>query len=386
MNILCVTWDGAGNLPPMLGIARRLSADGHRVRVLSHRRSQEWVESTGSRFVPYATTDDFDSTVGFPPEEELRFLWEKVWFSASVAEDVTVQLQHERADAVVVDHMLAGAFCAVERAEVPAVALFHQPWSVYQEGPFADMWRTAALLLAPIRDSLGLRALTEPQALWDKRPVLVASIPELGPPLPVPDHVRHVGQIVEHPPVETASPTSFPSGQEPLVVVAHSTSQMGQAPVLNGVLEGLAGLPIRVLVTTGPAVDPASLEAPPNASVVEYLPHELVLGDAAVVVAHAGHGTTLAALTHGAPMVCLPMGRDQFFLAQRVEELGAGLQLPSGSSPEDVSAAVRTVLDDPRFAVAARRIAVEIATYGGVEAAVRVVTDAAGVPAVASTR
>ena len=377
MNVLCVTWDGAGNLPPMLGIARRLSADGHRVRVLGHRRSREWVESTGSRFVPYAATHDFDSTVGLPPEEEVSFLWEKVWFSAAVAEDVAVQLQHEPADVVVADHMLAGAFCAAERAEVPVVALFHQPWSAFQAGPFADFWRSARPLVAAMRDSLGLSDIAEPQDLWTGVPVLAASIPELGLPLPLPADVHHVGWVAEHPPHAPPGPRPVPPGDAPLIVIAHSTSQMGQVSVLNAVLEALAGLPVRALVTTGPAVDPASLEAPPNASVVEYLPHELVLGDAAVVVTHAGHGSTLAALAHAVPMVCLPMGRDQFFLAQRVEELGVGVQLAPGWSPEDVAGAVRTVLGEPRYADAARRMADGIAGYGGVGAAAEVVVNAA---------
>ncbi len=377
MNVLCVTWDGAGNMPPLLGVARRLSADGVRVRVLGHRRSQEWVESTGSSFVPYAATHDLDSTIGLPPEEELSFVWEKLWFSAAVAEDVAVQLQHEPADVVVADHMLAGAFCAAEQAGVPVVALFHQPWSLFHTGPWADIWRSAGPLVAAMRDSLGLSDVAEPQDLWTGVPVLVASVSELGLPVPPPADVHHVGWVAEHPPHAPSGPTPLPPGDAPLILIAHSTSQMGQAPVLNAVLEGLADLPVRVLATTGPAVDPASLEAPPNASVVEYLPHELVLGDTAVVVTHAGHGTTLAALAHGVPMVCLPMGRDQFLLAQRVEELGVGVQLAPGWSPEDVAGAVRTVLGEPRYADAARRMADGIAGYGGVGAAADVVVNAA---------
>lgn len=377
MNVLCVTWDGAGNLPPMLGTARRLVAANHSVCVLGHRRLRKWVEDTGSRFVPYEATLDFDSIAGLPPEEELQFCWEKIWFAGSVAEDVTSQLSREQTDVVVVDNMLAGAFCAAEQGRLPVVALFHQPWSLFQAGPLADMWRSALPLVTSMRGSLGLSELTEPQALWDGLPSVVTGIPELGLPLPVPANVHHLGWVAEHPPHTPLALPSTPKGDGPLVVLAHSTSQMGQATVFKTALEGLADLPIRVLVTTGPAVDPASLDLPPNASVVEYVPHEHVLGDADLVVAHAGHGTTLAALAYGVPMVCLPMGRDQFFLAQRVEELGVGLQLPPGRSAGDVAAAVRTVLDAPTFATAAHEIAGTIATYGGAEAAIKVIVASA---------
>lgn len=358
----------------MLATARRLVAASHSVRVLGHRRLREWVEDTGSRFVPYVATLDFDSLAGLPPDEELKFCWEKIWFATSIAEDVEGELRGERADILLADNMLAGAFCAAERSGVPVVALFHQPWSVFHAGPLADMWRSALPLVASMRNSLGLGEVTEPQSLWAGVPSVVAGIPELGLPLSAPANVHHVGWIAEHPPHERPA-VQIPAGDAPLVVVAHSTSQMGQAAVLQTVLEGLADLPVRVLVTTGPAVAPTLLDLPANASAVAYLPHEHVLGDANLVVHHAGHGTTLTALAHGVPMVCLPMGRDQFFLAQRVEELGVGLQLPPGSSPGDVAAAVRAVLDDPTFADAARRMAEAIAAFGGADAAANVVVE-----------
>ncbi|HXF97838.1 MAG TPA: glycosyltransferase [Gaiellaceae bacterium] len=379
MEILCVTWDGAGNLPPLLGTARRLAAAGHSVCVLGHRRLQEWVEDTGSAFCAYAASRDFDSLAGLPPEEELRVCWEEIWFAASIAEDVSDRLEREPPDVVVADNMLAGAFCAAEHAGVPVVALFHQPWSLFHAGPLAEMWSGAAPLVASMRAALGLPAVDGPQALWEGVPSVVAGTPELGLPLPIPANVRHVGWVAEHPPHPPPPPPWLPPGSGPLVVVTHSTSQMGQASVFETVLEGLAELPVRVLVTTGPAIDPASLELPANAAAVGYVAHELLLGEARLVVAHAGHGSTLTALAHGVPLVCLPRGRDQFFLAQRVEELGVGLQLPPGSSPADVSAAVRRVLDDPAFATAARGFRERIAAHGGAEAAARIVASAGGV-------
>ena len=39
-DILFVTWDGGGNVPPALGIAAELQARGHAVRVLGHAGQQ----------------------------------------------------------------------------------------------------------------------------------------------------------------------------------------------------------------------------------------------------------------------------------------------------------------------------------------------------------
>ncbi len=86
-----------------------------------------------------------------------------------------------------------------------------------------------------------------------------------------------------------------------------------------------------------------------------WQPRALPYADA--VVTHAGHGTVIAALAHGLPLVCLPMGRDQHDNAARVAWHGAGLRLSCRSSPARIAAAVRTVLDNAAYREAAQRIA-----------------------------
>jgi UDP:flavonoid glycosyltransferase YjiC (YdhE family) len=52
-RILAVTWDGGGNVPPMLGIAGELQRRGHQVRVLGHPQQRDVVVSAGLKFVDY---------------------------------------------------------------------------------------------------------------------------------------------------------------------------------------------------------------------------------------------------------------------------------------------------------------------------------------------
>ena len=84
------------------------------------------------------------------------------------------------------------------------------------------------------------------------------------------------------------------------------------------------------------------------------------------VVAHAGSGSTLAALAHGLPLVLVPQGADQFENAARVEAAGAGVVvMPDGLSSESVRAALRLVPGEPSFAAAAQKVAAEIAAMPG---------------------
>jgi UDP:flavonoid glycosyltransferase YjiC (YdhE family) len=126
-------------------------------------------------------------------------------------------------------------------------------------------------------------------------------------------------------------------------------------------VEGLGTLPVRGLVTTGPALDPEAVDGPANVQVVRSAPHSEVLKHAAAVVTHAGHGTVIKTLAAGVPQVCLPLGRDQLDNAARVAFHGAGLRLKPKADPRAIAAAVKRVIDEPAFAQNARRLAEAIA-------------------------
>jgi UDP:flavonoid glycosyltransferase YjiC (YdhE family) len=80
------------------------------------------------------------------------------------------------------------------------------------------------------------------------------------------------------------------------------------------------------------------------------------------VVTHAGSGTTVAALSRGLPLVAVPLFADQPHNAERVQAAGAGVAVPPEQVAERLPSAVATVLSDPTYARAARRIADDLVT------------------------
>ena len=130
------------------------------------------------------------------------------------------------------------------------------------------------------------------------------------------------------------------------------------------VIDALAGVPARVLVTVGRHANPAELgPLPPNVHVERWVAQASVMPHAAAMVAHGGAGTTLAALAAGVPLVLLPLSADQPINARRVAELGAGLSLDGGAAGVPrLAAAVARVLEAPDYRTAARRVAAEVAT------------------------
>jgi UDP:flavonoid glycosyltransferase YjiC (YdhE family) len=121
--------------------------------------------------------------------------------------------------------------------------------------------------------------------------------------------------------------------------------------------------PARVIATVGPAIDPASLPIAANIEIVRYVPHTRLFPHASLVVTHAGLGTVMTALAHGVPMLCMPLGRDQFFNAARVAALGVGRVVGAGAHSEAIATAVRTALADEDLRNETRRWPAIIAAY-----------------------
>jgi len=128
------------------------------------------------------------------------------------------------------------------------------------------------------------------------------------------------------------------------------------------VVEALADLRVRALLTVGAAGDPTSLEPlPRNVHVERWWPQAAVMPHAAAMIGHGGFGTVLHGLASGVPMVLLPLFADQRFNAARVEAMGAGLALEGGpAGVPGLSAALMRVLDDPSFQTHATSLADEI--------------------------
>jgi MGT family glycosyltransferase len=179
-------------------------------------------------------------------------------------------------------------------------------------------------------------------------------------PATLPSNVCYVGPQLDDPPWAGRDDWR-PGGTGPLVLVAMSSTFQDQAEALRRIAAALRRLPVRAVLTTGLAIPPQDIPAPPNVRVLRAAPHSEVLAEADAVVTHAGHGTVLKALAAGVPVVCMPLGRDQKDNTTRVLRLGAGIRISKRASVDQIGAAVQNVLDQPAYRQAARRFAATLA-------------------------
>ena len=183
---------------------------------------------------------------------------------------------------------------------------------------------------------------------------LVATFPQLEYPRPVGPWVEVTGPLMWEQPF---GEVDLPPGEDPLVLVAPSTSQDPRQGMLLAALEGLAGLPVRVLATTNRRPPPGPVEVPANARLVDWVSYSRTMPRCAVVVCHAGHGTVVRALASGVPVVACPAVGDMAENASRVAWAGVGVSLPRRLvGARGVRLAVERVLAEPAYARRAREL------------------------------
>ena len=386
--------DGGGTLPPAMSLARELVGRGHAVEVLGDPTAEGSARAAGCGFTPWPTAPRIDTIAdqtALIAEVEsgngLRQLSAArdrilVGPAARYADDVVATARARSVDAVLADGipgLLIGALATslptaalmanVLLRPVPGMPVPLLGWSPGR-GPLGRgrdalartvMRRVFARFsadLVPVLAAHGQPPIADLFELFDRcTEVLVMTSPSFDFSSPhIPANVRYVGPQLDDP--DWAHDGDWrPGGDDPLVLVATSSVFQDQADVLRRVGEALGRLPVRGVLTTGRAVDPADVPAPANVRVLRAAPHAAVLAEAAAVVTHAGHGTTLKALAAGVPLVCVPMGRDQKDNTVRVLRLGAGVRVARTARPDRIAAAVRRVLDEPGYAEAARRFA-----------------------------
>jgi MGT family glycosyltransferase len=276
-----------------------------------------------------------------------------------------------------------GAMVAAEGAGIPFVVLFPNiyPLPAYgmpafgiglrpARGPFGRL-RDDALnrFIERLWDRKGLTGLNALRARHELAPMghvldqvrrarrqLVMTSAEFDFPAALPGNAQYVGPVLDDPHWSETTAWTPPAGTNPLVLVGMSSTFQDQIGSLQRAIDALGTLPVRAVVTAGPALDAASLRPVPNVTVVASAPHREVLLHAAVVVTHGGHGTVVKALAAGVPMVLVPHGRDQADTAVRVAARGAGVMLKRSAGAAEIAAAVRLMLHDNSYREAAQRL------------------------------
>ena len=378
--MLLAAFGEPGHAFPAIALGRELAARGHEVCLETWSRWREDVEREGMRFAPAPVYEVF------PTRERPLKPYQAAVRAARETRPLVAELQP---DAVVVDILTVAATLAAELEGRPWATLVPHPLPFTEPGfpPFSigarlprtrlgrGMWRlldpavrrgerTGREELNGARERVGLAPIAHLHGGISRQLAVVATFPQFEYPrrraLP---WVRVTGPLLWEQPY---GDTEAPPGDDPLVLVAPSTSQDPDHRMLAAALEGLAEEPVRVLATTNRRPPPAPLRVPANARLVDWVSYAREMPRCAAVICHAGHGTLARALVSGVPVVACPAAGDMAENAARVAWAGAGVSLPRRLvTPRGVRLAVRRLLANEGYARRARELAAWAAKHDG---------------------
>lgn len=360
-RFLLVSQDAGGTVPPMIAVAQSLARRGHDVTVLGQPSIRGRAVGIGARFVPFTTVPDYETHQVI---EEQLLLALAVIAGDGPANDVRAVADAEGSDAVVIDCNLAGAAAAAESLDRPSAILLHAMLKTRVDTWFAELWPLLADVINATRGSFGLGPVSSWTELFSMHERIYAPVPQMfdAPVEHSPANMRHFGFLVPEFAVRKRE-QYFPEGDGKSVLVGLSTTYQHQEHLLQTIVDALADVDVRGLVTT--AGYHADLRAPSNVAIRAFVPHQLVIAETDAVVTHAGMATVAVALKYGVPLVCTPIARDQPLNASRVEALGAGLALGPEPAVEDIRNALVTVLENAEYRRSAETIASASAEEGG---------------------
>ncbi len=414
-RVLLGAFGDPGHAFPTIALGKALSARGHEVTVQTWERWRDAIEGEGLGFVAAPEYNVFP--VGEPDGEggvrPLDF-YEAVVHATHDTLPVVRELAPEVvvADILTLAPALAAELCGLPYATLIPHVNPHQPagapiYSIGARLPRTAIgrafWRRSGRPaenglergrrdLNAVRERLGLPALPWVHNGTSRQLALVATFPQLEyPRAGWPAHVHVVGPLMWEPPAAdvelpdgrganrvsadraadsggtsgrgtadagTGNGREDPGCEDPLVLVAPSTSQDPEHRLLHAALRGLADGPVRVLATWNRRLPDRALPVPDNARVVEWVSYTRTMPRCDVVVCHAGHGTLVRALACGCAVVACPVAGDMNENAARVDWAGAGVRVPRRFiAPRPLRLAVERALADPAIGARAGELA-----------------------------
>ncbi|WP_226346603.1 glycosyltransferase [Agilicoccus flavus] len=412
-HLLLTTTPFAGHQPPLLGLARELVRDGHRVTYYTGARFRDRAEAVGATWLPWREAGDFDDTdlaATFPTMRTDASLaamfgsFEQVFFGTGPGQlrDLLRLHEFDPVDVVVSEVTCVGGGFLHEAAGVPWASFSLSPLPLTSRhlppsglpvrpgaGPVGRA-RDAALralvgatvgrrfreLINAARARAGLAPTTQLgfDSLCSTALLLGQGVPSLEYDRPdLPAHVHLVGDAAAGTRAASAEPAwlrHLDPGR-PIVHVTQGTLGTAGFDLPRAAVAALAGTPAQVVVSGDPALVPAA----PNVLAPGWVPHDLLLPRTAVMITNGGYGAVLAALAHGVPLVLTPGAQDKPEVARRVAWSGAGLDVGGRPSPARLRRAVEACLGDSTQRRRAHELAAELHLAGGARRAADLVAE-----------
>ena len=339
-----------GHTNPTLGVVRELVSRGHQVWYYSYNMMREKIESAGATFI---SCDDYDMEQKLNAKDSAR-VGKDLAFSTKILVDTTLALDDKvcremealKPDCIVADSMALWGKAVARKLGIPFVS---------STTTFAFNQHSAKIMKQGIRD------LVKMIFSMTKTTKQIKRLQEKGYP------VKNILDIISndegtHTIVYTSSafqpcsetfsdkyafvgPSIRPAAEktekkrDKLIYISMGTVNNDMMPFYKMCLSAFANTDYQVIMSVGNLV---SIEdfgyLPENISVFSHVDQISVLHQADVFVSHCGMNSVSESLYFGVPLIMFPQTSEQGGVAERVNQLGAGIKLNKSDAPSILDA------------------------------------------------
>lgn len=296
--------------------------------------------------------------------ESIKFLYEEVLIPLNrfMFEGIVTLLDTFRPDVVINDHQLFSGAIAANKKQIPYATSVTAPAAVkmMEDLPGVHEWEIRQIVA--LQQELGIpgdNAIVCSEAL-----TMIFTSKDFFGEMSLPAGYKFIGPVIQH----RSTVTSFSwekLGTDPRILVSIGTTfdHTYKKEFFQKVIDALGNERVSVIVVSDPALFE---EWPENFIVQDRVPQLELLPHLDAVVCHGGHNTVCESLSHGLPLVVIPIAYDQSHVAGRVIQVESGIRLNyKRFKAAHLHTAVWEVIRNPAYREAAQRIQQSFEESGG---------------------
>lgn len=328
-----------GHTNPTLGVVRELVSRGHQVWYYSYNIMREKIESAGATFV---SCDDYDMEQKLTPKDAVR-VGKDLAFSTKILVDTTLALDDKvcedmkrlKPDCIVADSMAVWGKAIAIKLGIPFVSstttfAFNQYSAKIMKQSIGELVRmfismpTITKNIKRLQDKgYPIKSVLDIIQNDDNTHTIVYTSSDFQPCADTfSDKYVFVGPSIR------PATDKIVKTKEKLIYISMGTVNNDMMPLYKTCISALADTEYQVIISVGNLVSINAFgKLSENISVYEHVDQIAVLQVADIFLSHCGMNSVNESLYFGVPLLMLPQTAEQGGVAERVNQLGAGIKL-----------------------------------------------------------